>query len=422
MGWVSAVWPNAFRLKDVLDPLVDRGKTAEAIGRLGHAAMAWGSLGTVTTTIAIWRLRPAYLRQMEARPRRRWAAQFVARPRPVRDIIAWKEYHVGRRVPLWLGVPLTVAAAAALTAYTFDNRFGSPSLARVSLYSSFSGWAMFVATLIVGVRCSGSITGERERHTWDGLMTSPLSAREIVRGKLRGVLRATWPYLLAYWFGAGLMGTLLMIDSPDLTILSIAPAIAFCGVLIWWATTADRSRSTSYAVGWFVLCGVLLTAGVGGWEGAVIAGVALLASWLAMHFLGAVGLACSARSVSSWRSLLATVVIGYVGGSALFCAGIPIGCVGSMILAVVFEAFEKTLIGNPNGGSAFGAGGWFYVLYSVSLTAGSAGLLWLVARSVLNSAENTVAKRDRIPPDWVRMIEMDLPRYRRDGDRPRLPN
>ena len=417
MGWVSAAWRDAFRLKEVLDPLVDRGDTAEALGRLWRVALAWGGLGTVTTLLAIGRLRPAYRRQTEARPRRRWVAQFISRPPPVRDVVAWKEYHIGRRVPPWLGVTLTIAAAAALTAYGFDDRFGNRSLARVSLYSSFTGWAMLIGTLIVGVRCSGSITGERERHTWDGLMTSPLSAREIVRGKLRGVLRATWPYMLAYWFGVGLMGSLLMIDSPELLFLTIIPAVVFCGILIWWATTADWTQSTSRIVGWVILAAVLLVSGIGGWEGTAIAGFVLLATWLAMHFLGAVGLACSARSVSSWRSLLATVVIGYVGGSALFCAGMPIGCIGTVLLSAVFAAIESGFGNDPTRHLTSTRSGWFPVVYVLSMTLGPTTLLWLVARGILGSAERTVAKRDRIPPDWVRMIEMDLPRHRPDRDR-----
>ena len=45
--------------------------------------------------------------------------------------------------------------------------------------------------------------------------------------------------------------------------------------------------------------------------------VVVLACWVAMQFIVAAGLWCSIRSVSSWRSLLATLAIGYGGGLAL---------------------------------------------------------------------------------------------------------
>ena len=202
-GWVTGAWTDYFGLIRVLDPLVNREDPAEAFRRLMQATMAWGGLGVITTSLAVWRLRPAYLRQMEARPRRARFQRLTARTIPARDVVAWKERRVGRRVPVWLGVPLTCLATAAVVGYVVQGmtipawRGGAAYvLMQVGVYS------FLLATLMVGVRCSGSITGEREtRHLgWlddlaiDGPRNRPrqapwraerdlaVSARRLVRG------------------------------------------------------------------------------------------------------------------------------------------------------------------------------------------------------------------------------------------------
>ena len=44
----------------------------------------------------------------------------------------------------------------------------------------------------------GAISSERERQTWEALLLTPLSAGQIIRGKLWGVMAASYWYLLAY--------------------------------------------------------------------------------------------------------------------------------------------------------------------------------------------------------------------------------
>ena len=214
-GWIPGEWFDAFYPKKVLAPAVDRVDPGEAFRRLGQAALMWGGLGLVTTVLAVWRLRPAYLRQLEARLRGRLAlGRVTARPRLIRDPLAWKERFVGLRVPAWAGVPVVFALAAAITAYTLDTQFAPVPRQRFEVMYAYGMWALLLATLVVGVRCSGTITGERERQTWDGLMMTPLTVPEIVRGKLRGILRSTWPYLLAFWFGTGVVGGLFTPYDP----------------------------------------------------------------------------------------------------------------------------------------------------------------------------------------------------------------
>jgi ABC-type transport system involved in multi-copper enzyme maturation permease subunit len=406
-GSPSTAWLDWF---DPLRPLalaLDRADPAVAFHRLGQAAIVWGGLAIATTTLAVWRLRPAYIRQLEARPRRLIVSSMMARPKPVRDIIAWKEFYVGRRIPTWLGVPIAFLVSAVVTTLSIGGR-GRP-WAIASQLTELGISALLVLTLVVGVRCSGSITGERERQTWDGLMTSPLTPRELVRGKLRGVLRGTWPYLIAVWLAAAVIAAFSATGDQSGPSLIAIVGLAACGLLFGWAPRA---------VGWVAIGWAVCMAATAGGEVAFTVVLAIPITWLTMYFLGAAGLYCSARSNSSWRSLVGTVALGYAGGSALFCLGMPIGCIGSTIVSILFAVIQ-TAFGQSINDPFMGV--FPYLVYPAAIAVGPALLLWMVARSFLATAEMTVAKRDRMPPDWVRMIEYDLPRHGRRRPVYRVP-
>jgi ABC-type transport system involved in multi-copper enzyme maturation permease subunit len=394
-------WTDYFGLIRVLDPLVDRDDPAEAVRRFGQAAVAWGGLGVATTTLAVWRLRPAYLRQLEARPRRSLFTRSTSRSLPARDVMAWKESQVGRRVPLWLGVLLTGAVAGGVTAYVIygsGTRFPWRDAVAYLLYQ-VGIYSFVLATLMVGVRCSGSITGERERSTWDGLMTSPLTVRELVRGKHRGAMRATWPYLLAAWFGATALTGMAVHSDPKIAVGFALAALGFGGLAM---------RFAPRALTWVSLGLVMMMAATGGLEAAFVTTLSLAFSWLAMYFLGAVGMFCSARSISSWKSLLGTVVLGYLGGSVLMSVSSLFGCLLFFILWIAAQVVSGSLE----------RADWVAIMpLGYAIAWGT--VFWVVARSFLSSAERIVAKRDRIAPDWVRMIEYDMPRYGPTRPRPR---
>ena len=105
-----------------------------------------------------------------------------------------------------------------------------------------------------------------------------MSAKQLVAGKLWGVMGACYWYLLAYAVPAVLLS-----------------ALGGVGCLGWTAL----------------------------W---------LAVTVLAMYYMGAVGIWCSARSKSSWRSLLGTMAMGYLFGLALYLLdAIPV----SILTAVV---------------------------------------------------------------------------------------
>src|SRR5438552_13359110 len=147
--------------------------------------------------------------------------------------------------------------------------------------------AIFLASLVVGIRCSGAISGERERLTWEALLLTPLETRHLVRGKLRGIMGASYPYLRVYAVPAVLLSLLGGVRSFVWTIIALAVTL------------------------------------------------------LAMYFIGAVGIWCSVRSKSSWRSLLGTLGFGYLGAFLMFLVTSPIIGIVSIIVYMLLMVIDQ---------------------------------------------------------------------------------
>src|SRR5438046_6993230 len=141
----------------------------------------------------------------------------------------------------------------------------------------------------VVIRRPGEISDEIERLTWKELIVTPLETRHLVRGKLRGIMGASYPYLRVYAVPAVLLSLLGGVRSFVWTIIALAVTL------------------------------------------------------LAMYFIGAVGIWCSVRSKSSWRSLLGTLGFGYLGAFLMFLVTSPIiGIVAFsvyMLLLVLYQIY-----------------------------------------------------------------------------------
>jgi len=127
-----------------------------------------------------------------------------------------------------------------------------------------------------------------------------------------------------------------------------------------------------------------------------------------MYFIAAVGLYCSARSRNSWRSLLATVAIGYLGGFVLFCVSTPLACLTSVILGLLTTFFQELFAGAQISPRPPFRMAW-EVLLPVFWFVGTALTYYWAARSFLAAAERHIARQDRIPTGRVRLIDLDLP-------------
>jgi len=168
-----------------------------------------------------------YLKGMESlRPEQsQW---YHAGRDPVPDEpVRWRETQVEgiapfaalRWVPTWMAISLIVLASAAFVAgravvgqgpqgehgrraageHGSERAQGGRAAAGgVGGVLPAGAGAMFVWSLVVGIRCSGSIALEREKQTWEAVLLTPMTAKQIVRGKLWGVMGASSWYLMAY--------------------------------------------------------------------------------------------------------------------------------------------------------------------------------------------------------------------------------
>src|SRR5262249_22762268 len=149
----------------------------------------WSSLGLVSASIAGWRLRPACLRPLDGervlrrgKGRRRWHVPPVDERRPM----LWKELFIERVGALgglgwWLGALIVTGLLGgsltllAMMAFS-SNPAGVEAVLKLSIgdTAGYFGWLIEWA---VGLRAAVTISSERERETWDAILTSPLEGR-----------------------------------------------------------------------------------------------------------------------------------------------------------------------------------------------------------------------------------------------------
>src|SRR5205823_4152960 len=84
--------------------------------------------------------------------------------------------------------------------------------------------ALVITAIGVGIRASGSIAGERENRTWEGLLITPLPSKQLIRGKIWGIIDSARPYLLAYFI-------------PAILVSAFCGPFALYWTLYWWALT-----------------------------------------------------------------------------------------------------------------------------------------------------------------------------------------
>ena len=334
--------------------------------RLVISLFEWGTLGVVCLGIAVWQLRPVYIRELESGPltRRRWL-NFERVP-VSDDPVHWRERHVEglapiqslKRVPQWvaLGAVTLVTTTVSVLILAWAVRTGGNSLKDVlkavlqfnvaGLMNMFSpAWLGFylmgiivqlLASLIVGIRCSGSITAEREKQTWEALLLTPLSAKQMVSNKLWGVMGASYWYLLAY----------------------AAPALIFSvfgGLLALFLTS-----------------------------------LLIVQTALATYFIGAAGIYCSASSKNSWRSLLRTMAWGYLGGLIISFIVSPLVAILWLVLALVLYIIDLI-----TGSGISKAGSIWLPAFLVAVCIGFEVIFWLAAKFFLNWAQRWIADRER---------------------------
>ena len=299
-----AVGLGLFNPFAALGPLVWGEQTAPAVA----SAVGWLALGGFGLLVASWRLRPSCLADGSGAGRK---ARRLRRVPPVGERpMLWKELYIERagslgRVGRWVGALLvawlalgSLALGAVVAWDAYHPASGETEAAESWALATLDAWyvrpAWLMALLIqwaIALRAGVAIASERERGTWDALLTSPLEPGEIVWGKLWGSLHALRWLMLAIliaWTVSWLAGAMTTYDyAIDLAWTASWGALAAAvGVAASLRTaTATRAMGASLAA-WLVafLGGYLLTL-------AACLGTALafLAGWLSAIQAGLVG-------------------------------------------------------------------------------------------------------------------------------------
>jgi ABC-type transport system involved in multi-copper enzyme maturation permease subunit len=215
---------------------------------------------------AISRLRPQALKEAGEVPRRRRGPlSFLPRPRIGQWPMIWKEVFVERGFRLhWVARTVVVLLIIAsflpvigIVAYLLDQlnnpslyRYAQPGLMWDYFRQGMNAWVRFMGTgisclmlIAVAVRAAGSISGERDRHTLDDLLTSPMGSDAILFGKWLGSLcsvRWAWLWLLGVWVTAGVCGALSPI-AVGLHVAAWCIYAAFLANLGLWFSMVSRT-------------------------------------------------------------------------------------------------------------------------------------------------------------------------------------
>lgn len=272
--WLTAsspvgVWASALTARSSLNRSLS-GLSGEFVTmielQLGAAALM--------LAVAVWRLRPVFRRQESATPRRRWFTASAGRPsrrwfaRPVcgDDAVLWKERYFAHsdaftRLVLLPAIVIVTLPLALLTesegrigsalAEFWKRGFRGPIFFGEALEWALRvdlGWYVGFWLLAVAGTSASSIAIERERDTWVGLTSTPLTGWQIIRGK---VLGAIWHQR---GFGAVIVGIWLFgLISGAVHPLGILASVALVGLETWLVAMIGihaslRSRSTSRAL------------------------------------------------------------------------------------------------------------------------------------------------------------------------------
>jgi ABC-type transport system involved in multi-copper enzyme maturation permease subunit len=166
-------------------------------------------------TLAIVRLRAVYLREVSGPRRKRFRTAWRWRRRPPvgNQPMLWKETYSGARMSAdWLGriaLGLLVTFSFVPAVWIGYYAYFEPLVIGNDLPRWMNGYVRVAGSIVacvcllaVALRASSSVTGERERQTWDSVLVTPLESNAILFGKWLGaILSMRWAavWLAAIW-------------------------------------------------------------------------------------------------------------------------------------------------------------------------------------------------------------------------------
>jgi ABC-type transport system involved in multi-copper enzyme maturation permease subunit len=276
------------------------GRTATVVPDLLQSyAIFYGIVAIGCTALSVLRLRKVALRQAYGKTKKlSWSRRSAGRV-PVGVLpMFWKEVNVegGLRLNILACIILallvvgTLAPGVLMTLFHVaspPNGFGQRPFGpewdffarEMNVWVRIAGTGVGCLMLLgIAVRASGSISGERDKQTWDGLMTTPLESSSILWAKWFGAIlsiRMAWVWLGLIWFLGVLTGGLHIFALP-LVLAAWFVFAAFAAMLGLWFSLVSRSsmRATVWtlttaialSIGHFLpwLCCMPLMVGVGG--------------------------------------------------------------------------------------------------------------------------------------------------------------
>jgi len=193
--------------------------------------------------------------------------------RPIGDRpMVWKEMFA-RHARLRLGVAGKLAGVILIVAYAGTliyalvqasqrsaGMFGPSRPVEAYFFHSFLILLTMacVTLLMIGTRAAGSVTGEKERDCWLTLISTPLTPREIVHGKIWGAIYACRWLIVAVaagWAVAALLDPSYILALP-FTFAAFAAAAFFASALgvrySFWCSSTLRAMGATLATLLFV--------------------------------------------------------------------------------------------------------------------------------------------------------------------------
>jgi ABC-type transport system involved in multi-copper enzyme maturation permease subunit len=276
----TAGWTSPLTVQDLVDGF-NAGNIFQAVFRLGSGSSATAVfqqelprvlggyalfhvlVGSVFLLWSVVSLRSASLREKVARTARpKGARRSIGHRRPVgRHPMIWKEVFAegglrmnaaGRIIAGVLVLASLLPAVMILWLY----QDGSTSWRRMTQNMNaiqMRTVGTTIATLMllaVVVRAAGSIRGEREKNTFDDLLTTRLTNREILFGKWLGAVlsvRWAWLWLGSIWLVTLLSGGVTPFALPLILVAWVVYAVVAAGIGLWFSIGARSSLRATVA-------------------------------------------------------------------------------------------------------------------------------------------------------------------------------
>jgi ABC-type transport system involved in multi-copper enzyme maturation permease subunit len=227
-------------------------------GMLRNYALFHLTLGLASSAWAVVRLRAIFLHETYGEPlsRRRGGISFLKRRRPAvsNQPVLWKEVFAESGLHLnWFGriiIALLVVGSFVpiiwMEIWRYFDASGSVTYRSTEVNVYVRGVGTIVACLAllgVAIRASSSVSGERDRQTWDSLLTTPLGARAILYGKWVGsIVSVRWAilWLAAIWL-IGLVSDGLSVVAIPFLLGALLVYGGFLGMLGLWFSVVSRT-------------------------------------------------------------------------------------------------------------------------------------------------------------------------------------